>query len=102
MAKKWPIIFAFDPGARGLMPIEHFKDAAEKYGYIVVGSNNSKNGPNVHLSAIINSFWEDTHNRFPIDDKRVYTSGFSGGARVACGVGYMYEGSVAGVIACGA
>src|SRR5581483_5265021 len=31
-----------------------------------------------------------------------YTAGFSGGARVACGVGYMFSGSVAGVIACGA
>src|SRR5215212_4510363 len=35
--KRWPIIYCFDPGARGLLPVERFKDAAEKYGYIVVG-----------------------------------------------------------------
>ncbi len=42
--KKWPIVYAFDPAARGRMPVELMKDAAEKYGYIVVGSNNSRNG----------------------------------------------------------
>ena len=42
---KWPILYAFDPGARGKIPLERFKEAAEKYGWIVVGSNNSRNGP---------------------------------------------------------
>ena len=42
--KRWPIIYCFDPSARGQRPVERFKDAAEKYGYIVVGSNNSRNG----------------------------------------------------------
>src|SRR6267143_2302869 len=42
--KKWPMLYAFDPGARGKLPVSLFKDAAEKFGFIVVGSNNSKNG----------------------------------------------------------
>jgi len=33
--RRWPVVYAFDPGARGLRPVERFKDAAEKYGYIV-------------------------------------------------------------------
>jgi len=41
--KPWPILYAFDPGARGNVPVEEFKGAAEEYGYIVVGSNNSRN-----------------------------------------------------------
>src|SRR5882672_2139170 len=56
-SRKWPIIYGFDPGARGLMAVEHFKDAAEKYGYIVVGSNSSRNGPNVPLKDIIINLW---------------------------------------------
>ena len=99
--RKWPIIYCFDPGARGTLPVERFKEAAEKYGYIVVGSNNSRNGPGVPLDAIINTLWEDTHSRLAIDEARIYTAGFSGGARVACAVGYMSKGKVAGVIACG-
>src|SRR2546423_12647919 len=35
--KKWAILYGFDPGARGFMPVQQFKGAAEKYGYIVVG-----------------------------------------------------------------
>src|ERR1700687_4669781 len=42
--KRWPIVYAFDPGARGSLPVELMKEAAESYGYIVAGSNNSRNG----------------------------------------------------------
>jgi predicted peptidase len=28
--RKWPVLFAFDPGAHGRVPVERFKDAAEK------------------------------------------------------------------------
>src|SRR5688572_27096883 len=48
--KKWPVVYGFDPGARGLMPVEQFKEAAEKYGYIVIGSNDSRNGPAINLN----------------------------------------------------
>jgi hypothetical protein len=100
-ARKWPIIYCFDPGARGSLPVERFKEAAEKYGYIVAGSNNSRNGPGVPMKLIINSLLEDTHERLEIDDSRVYTAGFSGGARLACAVGYMFNSKIAGVIASG-
>ena len=36
--RKWPVLYAFDPGARGSVPVERFKEAAEKYGWIVLGS----------------------------------------------------------------
>ena len=100
--KKWAIVYGFDPAARGRMPVEQFKEAAEKYGYILVGSNDSRNGPGVSLNKILQTIWTDTHERFSIDEKRVYTSGFSGGARAASAVAYSLQGAVAGVIACGA
>ena len=100
--KKWPILYCFDPSAVGSAPVANFKDGAEEYGYIVAGSNNSQNGPgNLARDAIV-AMWDDTHSRFKIDDSRVYATGFSGGARVAIGFGYAFEGKVAGVIACGA
>lgn len=101
-AKPFPIIYAFDPGARGAMPVERFKEAAEKYGYIVVGSNNSRNGPGVPLSQILNTLLDDTQSRLAIDGKRVYATGFSGGARVAGSLAFSLKGQIAGVIACGA
>ncbi|HEY6309118.1 MAG TPA: hypothetical protein VI488_21960 [Candidatus Angelobacter sp.] len=101
--RTWPILYAFDPFARGKTAVDVYKDAAEKYGYIVVGSNNSKNGPSAVQLAAAQALWLDTHRRFSIDKNRVYTTGLSGGARVATSFAlYCYTCSVAGVIAHGA
>jgi dienelactone hydrolase len=97
--KRWPIVYGFDPGARGRQPVELFQEAAEKYGYILVGSNNSRNGPNVNLASILQTIWEDTHARFQIDERRVYAAGMSGGARVALSFAHLSQGQVAGVAA---
>jgi tetratricopeptide (TPR) repeat protein len=81
---KLPIIYVFDPGARGKTAVQVFSDAAEKHGYIVAGSNDSRNGLSGDiLMPIFNKISTDTHRRFPIDDSRIVMAGFSGGARVA-------------------
>src|SRR6185503_58837 len=99
--RKWPVLYAFDPGARGRMPVERFKEAAEKYGWIVLGSNNSRNGPWNVTAAAWNAMLTDTHPRFAIDDERMYATGFSGGARVAVQIAAGCK-CLAGVIANGA
>jgi len=81
--KRWPIIYVFDPAARGMVPTEIIKDAAEQYGYIVATSNNSQNGPWKPEFEAASAMWQDTHLRLSIDDQRIYNAGFSGGARVA-------------------
>lgn len=100
--KKWPIIYAFDAGARGALPLQHFKSAAEKYGYIIVGSNNSRNGPSGPIVQAARAMWLDTQNRFAVDNNRVYVTGFSGGSRVASTFKYIINRPVAGIIGCGA
>lgn len=100
--KEWPILFAFDPGARGQRPVELFKPAAEKFGYIVVGSNNSKNGPYDIADQAIFAMWKDTRQRFSVDSRRIYATGFSGGARVASRFHILTGKACAGIIACGA
>jgi tetratricopeptide (TPR) repeat protein len=100
--RSWPLLAAFDPGARGNAPVEHFKEAAERYGYIVCGSNNSRNGPLPPSGEAAKAMLEDVYARFSIDDKRVYLTGLSGGARAATAIAVWLTGHVAGVIACGA
>ena len=100
--KRWPVLYALDPGARGKLPIEHLKDGAEKYGWIVAGSNNSRNGPIQQSIDAMNAMWNDTHQRFVIDDRRIYFAGFSGGARAAVTIATACGECAAGVIAGGA
>jgi dienelactone hydrolase len=98
-AREWPVVFCFDPGARGRRPLEHFRDAAEKYGYILAGSNNSRNGlPYIEPAQ---AMWSDVSARFRIDPRRTYAAGFSGGARVVLSLA-LANSSIAGVIASGA
>jgi predicted esterase len=100
--KSWPILYGFDPGGRGRLPVELFSEAAEQFGWIVVGSHNSRNGPGIPLSNILNALWRDTHERLAIDERRVYVTGMSGGARVAGMLAISLKDQVAGLIACGA
>ncbi len=100
--RQWPILYALDPGARGKIPVERFKEAAEEYGWIVAGSNNSRNGPIQPSTDAWNAMWKDTHERFAVDENRVYATGLSGGARVAILFAHHCADCIAGVIACGA
>lgn len=100
--RKWPVVYAFDPGARGSAPVSLAKDAAEKLGYIVTGSNNSQNGPSKPELEAANAIWKDSHRRFTIDDRRVYFAGFSGGARLAVSMALTCGDCAAGVISSGA
>jgi hypothetical protein len=97
--QKYPVIYAFDPAARAKMPVELLRTSADVYGYILVGVYSYKNGP-VDFDGV-NVISEDISTRFNIDEKRIYTTGFSGGSRFASGVAIL-AGNIRGVIACGA
>ncbi len=81
--RMWPIILAFDAGGRGRRGVERYQAGAERYGYIVAGSNNSRNGPWKPSLDAARAMTADLTGRFPVDLKRIYTAGMSGGARVA-------------------
>lgn len=98
--RTWPVLFCFDPGARGRAPVERFLAAAEKFGWIVAGSNNSRNGPWEANVVAIQAMIGDVERHFPLDRKRLYVAGLSGGARVACQL--AVSGVAHGVIACSA
>ncbi|MBL7888840.1 MAG: hypothetical protein JNL24_04775 [Bacteroidia bacterium] len=101
-AKKYPVILAFDPHADGSLPVSQYKELAERYGYIIAGSNVSKNGISWEDSKfIVNNLYTDVLQRLSVDSQRVYMMGFSGGARIANGATIVHSG-IAGVICAGA
>ena len=81
--RAWPVILAFDAGGRGRRGVERYQAGAERYGYIVAGSNNSRNGPWKTSLDAARAMTTDVAKRFPVDARRIYTAGMSGGARVA-------------------
>lgn len=97
-----PVVYLFDPHGDGVLPLKKYKSLADAYGFILVGSNNSKNGNDWQVTGNIwRHLSDDTRSRLNIDDKRVYTCGFSGGAKVASYVALQHRG-IKGVIAGGA
>jgi pimeloyl-ACP methyl ester carboxylesterase len=96
--RKWNLVLAFHPAARGRLMVEKFQAAAEQYGYIIAASNNSRNGPYAVSQAAAQAMSTDVGQRFNIDSQRVYLAGMSGGARVATGIA-LAKNNIAGVIA---
>jgi poly(3-hydroxybutyrate) depolymerase len=96
--RAWSLLLAFHAGARGRAMVEKYRAAAERYGYVVAGSNTSRNGPADVSAAAVRAMSRDAGRRFTIDAARVYLTGMSGGARVALGVA-LGPNDIAGVIA---
>jgi len=100
--KKYPCIYFFDAHARGALPVYTYKALAEQYGFVLIGSNISKNGMSrTETNEVVNKLMADAGSRIHIDTERVYLSGFSGGSRVASTRAMSNDG-ITGVIGCGA
>ena len=101
--KLWPVLYMLDARNAALVPIERFRAAAERFGWILVSSYNSRSDtrddPN---SAAMMAMWNDAVRRFAIDGRRVYVTGFSGGARAGVDMAYALPGRITGVIGAGA
>jgi len=97
--KAWSLLLAFHPGARGRVMVEKYLAPAERYGYIVAGSNTSRNGPWEASGAAVRCMSRDLGRRFAIDAQRLYLTGHSGGARLAMQVALGPANPIAGVIA---
>jgi pimeloyl-ACP methyl ester carboxylesterase len=97
--RRSPILYCLDPGARGRAAVEHSAAAAQKAGFIVAGSNNSRNGPIEPAQTAVRLMVQDTHARLSIDEDRIYAAGLSGGARLALAWAAHQNSGIAGVIA---
>ncbi len=96
------IVFVFDPGGNGKSGVNVFVEAAEKYNYILVCSNATKNGkPYEENFKNANALFKTIFSTFKIDEKQMYTAGFSGGSRLASSIAALTK-KFQAVIACGA
>lgn len=100
--RKWPVVFGFDSQGYGERPVRFLEKPAGDFGYLLLGSHDSKNGPMEPILAAQNALWKEANARFAIDGARAYAVGFSGGARAAVRMALDHPGRFAGVICCGA
>lgn len=97
--RPWTVLMGFHPGANGRAIVETYRDAAERYGYLVAGSNNSRNGlPWDVITRAAQAMLQDLGQRFAVNGARVYLTGHSGGSRVALQIA-LTTAQIAGVIA---
>jgi len=99
--RRWPALLIFDPRGRSARAAERFVAAAERWGWIVLSSNDTRSdGPWEPNVRAIQALWPELEARYAVDPKRVYAAGFSGGGHVAYLLG-KGTGGLAGVIASG-
>jgi hypothetical protein len=95
------VVFVFDPVARGKVGISPFILSAELYNYILISSNNSKNGSLQENKDIALRLVDHVIAHYKIDTKQMYVAGFSGGSRLAGSLA-LTTGVFQGVVGCGA
>jgi len=77
-----PLVFVFSP--RGRVPLDLYRAAADKLGWLVCGSVESQNGlPWPEYGRIFSALLSEMKSRATVHPHRVYCSGMSGGSRVA-------------------
>jgi len=95
--RRWPLLLAFCAGGDGNGAVARHQRAAETFGWIVAGSNVSKNGPFEPNQEAARVMLADVRARLSIDDQRLHACGISGGACVATWIAQSGEAEFAGV-----
>lgn len=78
-----PVLLGISPVGRGGDPVRLFREAAERHGWILVGSLEARNGPLPAARAALKAVWKDVRKRLDVDVANSAVGGLSGGARFA-------------------
>lgn len=98
--KTHPVLYIMSPGGGNTGTASRYIAGAERNGWILAVSKQSKNKYDKSGEAI-EAMMDHVQSTLPIDKKRIYVTGFSGGSRMAY-VTAQNRKEVTGVIACGA
>lgn len=98
--KTYPVLYIMNPGGGGAGTAKRYIPGAERNQWILAVSKQSKNGYDKSSNAIV-AMMDHVQSTLPVDQKRVYVSGFSGGSRMASWASQNRK-EVTGLISCGA
>lgn len=89
-AKSYPMLLFCDPHGSGAYPISLYKELADSFDYILVGSNFSKNGVDiVQCETVLKNTVEEVFKNYKINKDNVSIAGFSGGSYIAYQMGHF-------------
>ncbi|MFN8573328.1 MAG: hypothetical protein U0132_14845 [Gemmatimonadaceae bacterium] len=101
--RRWPLLILLDPRGRAAIPLELFREPAERLGYVVLSSFDSQSdGLRAPNDMALDAMLEDAQRYLAVDTKRIYLVGFSGTARFAWDVSEQFPGALAGILGFGA
>ena len=98
-----PLLLVLDPQGRAQSSIELMVPAAERLGWLVMSSYDTRSDAgSAHNEKAVNLMLDDAFAAFRIDTSRIYLAGVSGTARDTWVFAYGAGGHVAGIISAGA
>jgi len=103
--RRWPVLVVMDPEGHAGVPMERFRAAAERNGWIVASSWNTAAETDSALALndrAVDAVVADVIRRYAADSTRLYFAGFSGTARYAWTLPGRLARPVAGIIGVGA
>lgn len=101
--RRWPLLILLDPRGRAAIPLELFREPAERLGYMILSSYDSQSdGARAPNDMALDAILEDAQRYLALDTRRVYIAGFSGTARFAWDVSEQFPGVLAGILGFGA
>lgn len=84
MDRKWPLVVVCDMEGRGKRAVSMFHNAAEKQGYVLIGSNSIHDSVSITKNILATDrLLKNVRELVPIENQRIYSAGFSAGARFA-------------------
>lgn len=96
----WPVLLVLDARGRGRLGAELFRDGAERWGWIVASSNDSRSDAGWEpMRRAAAALYDDLPRRLAVDPRRQHFAGFSGTARGAAALAATV--GAAGVIGAG-
>lgn len=98
-----PVLFAMDPRGRALLPMELARPAAERLGWIVVSSYDTRSDVEISPNArALEAMLADVQRLLSVQPGRIYLGGFSGTSREGWNFLVRMRGHAAGLIGFGA